>query len=108
MPRKRRHLAVRIPRRGASMLACHVRTHVTWTRRHPGQRNRALHPVRVPSESQGWFMPFSVPAHGTARRSVLFEGEDAPRLDRVEARRSSPASNPADDCTVRQSGLAGP
>ncbi|HJL15202.1 MAG TPA: hypothetical protein RMH99_06075, partial [Sandaracinaceae bacterium LLY-WYZ-13_1] len=67
--------------------------------------NRALHPARLPSESRGWFMPFTVPAHGTAVRSVVFEGEDEPSLSRVEARRSSPADQPLATCVVRQSGM---
>ena len=69
---------------------------------------QALVPARMPSESQGWFMPFTVPAHGTARRSVVFEGREEPRLDRLEARRSSPAGSPLDDCVVEQAGMAGP
>ena len=67
---------------------------------------RALHPARMPSESQGWFMPFTVPAGGSARRSVVFEGSEPPRVDRIEARRSSVAGQPLDDCVVTASGVA--
>lgn len=67
---------------------------------------RTSTPARAPNETCAWFMPFDVPAHGTARKCVLFEGSDRPRIDEIEARRSGPASDPLDWCTLRATGLA--
>ncbi|MCA9608479.1 MAG: MCE family protein [Myxococcales bacterium] len=67
---------------------------------------RALTPVRLPSDTDLWFMPFDVPAHGTASRAVVFEGPGAPRLDEIEARRSAPAADPLDWCTLHGTRLS--
>ncbi|MCB9592465.1 MAG: MCE family protein [Sandaracinaceae bacterium] len=66
---------------------------------------RALTSVRLPSDAEVWFMPFDVPARGTARRAVVFEGREPPRLDEIEARRSAPAADPLAWCTLRGTGL---
>jgi len=66
----------------------------------------ALTPARVPSESDAWFMPFDVPAHGTARKALLFEGTEDPELNELEARRSAPSADPLAWCTLRATGLA--
>lgn len=67
---------------------------------------QTLTPTRVPSEACAWYMPFDIPAHGTARKCVLFGGSGVPSIDEIEARRSAPASDPLDWCTLRGSGLA--
>ena len=72
------------------------------------QGRRALSPVSLPSDPEVWFMPFDVPANGTARRCVIFEGSTPPQLDEVESRRSAPAANPLAWCTLRGTGLAAP
>lgn len=56
--------------------------------------------AQLPSENQSWFMPFDVAAHSTARVSVVFETSAEPRVTRVEARQSSPAQSPLDQCTI--------
>ncbi len=66
---------------------------------------RAMTPVRLPNESDIWFMPFDVPANGTARRCVVFEGSAPPRLDEIEARRSAPAADPLAWCTLHGTAL---
>ena len=66
----------------------------------------ALHAASLPGESDGWVMPFDVPAHGSASRSVVFSGGAPPRLDRLEARNSAPADRPLERCTFDASGLA--
>jgi hypothetical protein len=66
----------------------------------------ALHAANIPSETEGWFMPFDVPAHAFASRTVVFGASTAPRLDRLEARNTAPADQPLERCTFEARGLA--
>ena len=66
----------------------------------------SLSPAHVPGESCAWFMPFDVPANGTTRVCVLFAGSGDATVDEIEARRSAPASDPLDWCTLRATGLS--
>ncbi len=71
-----------------------------------GQR-QALTPATLPGSSTDWFMPFDVPAGGTARKTVHFGTSAPPRLDEVEVRRVSASDGSVGDCTLRSTGLAG-
>lgn len=68
-------------------------------------QRQSLSVARIPSEQNGWFMPFDVPAHGTARVSVVFETSQSPRIGEIEARGAAPASSPTSTCTVRATQL---
>ena len=65
-------------------------------------RNRqTLTVAQMPSESSGWFMPFTVGANATARVSVVFDTQQRPDLARVEARQSHVAGQPLQTCVVQ-------
>ena len=61
----------------------------------------ALAPVMMPTEPNGWLMPFTAPAHATAVRTVTFATSAAPTLARIEVRANPPGS-PFAGCTLRQ------
>jgi hypothetical protein len=59
---------------------------------------RAIEPARLASAGDAWFMPFSVPAHGSRAVDVVFEGETT--LQAIEVPRCHPSGRPFAWCKL--------
>jgi len=79
-------------------------SHATFSDR----ARRELNPASLPGGSNIWFMPFDVPANGTARRAVVFEASESPQLDEIEVRGNSQSGGPRSACSLRSTGLSTP
>ncbi len=69
---------------------------------------RVLSTATLPEDTDGWFMPFVIPAHARRSVSVTFTTTEPPHIDRVEVQHTAPESAPLDYCTIRTRGLATP